>query len=265
MTTISIITAVLDSVNTIDDCLSSIHDQTNPPFEHIIVDGGSTDGTLEVIKQRKNDYTKLISEPDEGIYYGMNKGLALASGDIIGTLNADDFYAHPHVLERVLKRMDRTGADTCYGDLVYIAPETDNEISAKSNVFKRQDRIVRYWKSGNYNIQKFLWGWMVPHPTFFVRRKIYKKYGGFNTQLGTAADYELMLRLLVRYEISACYIPEVLIKMRSGGASNRTVKNRLLANKMDKQAWRLNGLNPYPWTIWLKPFRKINQWFLKEY
>ena len=137
------------------------------------------------------------------------------------------------------------------GDLVYVdANDTD--------------RVVRYWRSWDYKPKKFYWGWMPPHPTFFVRREVYERCGLFNPDLGTAADYELMLRFLVRYKITSAYLSEIIIKMRSGGASNASLINRLRANRMDRLAWEVNGLRPYPWTLWMKPLRKIPQYFRKS-
>lgn len=264
MAKISIITTVLNNVNTVGDCLSSIYGQSDGPYEHIIIDGGSTDGTLEKIQKLKRKYTTVISEPDEGIYHGMNKGISLATGDVIGTLNSDDFYAHSDVLNKIKKVFTDSRVQSCYGDLVYIASSGDPEKVQTEDILNRKDKIVRYWKSGNYDRKKFWWGWMAPHPTFFVRREVFQQYGNFNIELGTAADYEIMLRFLVKYRISAYYIPEVLVKMRSGGVSNKTVQNRLRANKMDRQAWLINNLQPYFWTTWMKPVRKIGQWFVKE-
>lgn len=289
--TISIITTVLNNVNTVDDCLSSIHGQRVQPFEHIIIDAGSTDGTLERIRERKKEYTRIFSEPDDGIYHGMNKGLALATGDVVGTLNADDMYYDTDVLAKVAKVFEDERVDSCYGDLVYIATDNkgirstvygikerykvqgigctvqgvrDKERYTVNGLWYTDEKVVRYWKSGAYDPRKFYWGWMVPHPTFFVRRHVFEKYGIFNTDLGTAADYELMLRFLVKYEISAHYIPEVLIRMRVGGISNASIVNRLKANRMDRRAWQVNGLRPFPWTLWMKPFRKIGQWAIKK-
>ena len=137
------------------------------------------------------------------------------------------------------------------GDLVYVdANDTD--------------RVVRYWRSGDFALHKFYWGWMPPHPTFFVRREVYERCGLFNPDLGTAADYELMLRFLVRYKITSAYLSEIIIKMRSGGASNASLINRLRANRMNRMAWKVNGLRPYPWTLWMKPLRKIPQYFRKS-
>lgn len=247
---LSIITTVLNSVTTIQNCIESVCDQ-NHDVEHIIIDGGSTDGTLEIIKNYKPCLAKVISEPDEGIYDAMNKGIASAGSDVIGILNSDDFYAHPEVLSMVADIFNSTGIDSCFGDLVYV----DSIDTSK---------VIRKWKSGPFNERSFYWGWMPPHPTFFVRRSVYQKYGVFNLELGSAADYELMLRFLVKNKISTSYIPEVLVKMRAGGMSNASLKNRLQANSMDRKAWKVNGLKGYPWTTYLKPLRKIGQFFVSS-
>jgi glycosyltransferase len=243
---ISIITATLNSSRTFRDCLDSVRIQQGE-FEQIIIDGVSTDATAEIARAYPH-VTKFVSEPDRGIYDAMNKGIAAASGDIIGILNADDFYAHADVLEKVRQVFQDPAIDSCYGDLVYVDPEDTGT-------------IVRYWRSGAFRKNSFHWGWMPPHPTFFVRRRVYEQYGGFNLELGSAADYDLMLRFLVKHRISTAYIPEILTKMRAGGVSNRSVKNRLKANLMDRRAWEINGLRPYLLTQLLKPMRKIGQFF----
>lgn len=174
----------------------------------------------------------------------------MASGDIIGILNADDFYARHDVLQTVMEVFRDETIDACFGDICYVE-------------YHNTDKAVRYWQSGDFHYRKFYWGWMPPHPTFFVRKSIYEKYGLFNLDLGSAADYELMLRFLVRHRIRAKYIPKVLVKMRTGGVSNSNLINRLRANRMDRKAWTVNGLSPYPWTLTLKPLRKIFQWYRK--
>jgi len=145
---------------------------------------------------------------------------------------------------------EKQNIDSCYGDLLYVDKNDKN-------------KVIRYWKSSEYKHGKFKQGWMPPHPTFFVRRKIYEKYGYFNLALGSAADYELMLRFLVKHRITTAYIPEVLVKMRIGGKSNSSLRNRIRANRMDRMAWKVNDLKPYPWTLWMKPLRKIGQYFLR--
>jgi len=176
----------------------------------------------------------------------MNKGVALAGGEIVGTLNADDVYADASVLDRVRKVFDDPEIQACYGDLDYVDA-------------RFPERVVRRWRSGAGTPAKFYRGWMPPHPTFFVRRSVYGRCGAFNTELGTAADYELMLRFLLKHGIRAAYIPEVLVRMRSGGVSNSSLGRRLRAHRMDRLAWEVNGLKPYPWTLPLKPLRKLGQ------
>jgi glycosyltransferase len=247
---VSIITVVLNSAEYIEDCIKSVIGQDYKDIEYIIIDGGSIDGTIEIIRRYKNRIAKWISEPDRGIYDAMNKGIRMASGDVIGILNSDDMYANQHVLEKVAAVFADGQSESCYGDLIYVDAEN-------------ADRIRRVWRSDPYNIHRFYQGWMPPHPTFFVHREVYEQYGGFNLELGTAADYELMLRFLVRHEITSSYIPKVLVCMRTGGMSNASVKNRIMANRMDRKAWAVNGLKPYPWTLLFKPLRKIPQFFLK--
>lgn len=265
MTKITIITVTCNAAATIADCLQSVASQSHP-VEHIIIDGASTDSTLDIVR-RISPSARILSEPDRGIYDAMNKGLALATGDVIGILNADDFYANSGVLAKVAAIFADPMVEACYGDLEYIrGPVTGDQGSveaiqnSKSNI--QNYKVVRYWRSGSFDAQKFYWGWMPPHPTFFVRRSVYEKFGFFRLDMGSAADYELMLRFLFRHRITASYIPEVLVKMRAGGVSNATLANRLRANRMDRLAWSVNGLTPYPWTLLLKPLRKLPQYRL---
>ncbi|OQP66877.1 glycosyl transferase [Niastella vici] len=242
---ISIITATYNSAATIRDTLVSIAEQQYTNIEHLIVDGASNDNTLAIV----NEFThvaKVISGNDNGIYDAMNKGVLLATGDIIGILNSDDFYTSPFILSKVAAAFKDPAVDAVYGDLLYVKA---------TNV----QAVIRTWKSGVYKKGNLYYGWMPPHPTFFVRRQVYDKCGLFNTSLRSAADYELMLRVLLKHNVSARYIPEVLVKMRVGGMSNASLKNRLRANKEDEMAWKLNGLKPYFFTTWLKPIRKILQ------
>jgi glycosyltransferase involved in cell wall biosynthesis len=244
---VSIITVALNSAEYIEDCIKSVVSQDYKDIEYIVIDGASTDGTIDVIRKYEKYVSLLISEPDHGIYDAMNKGIKIATGEIIGILNSDDMYADETVIRSVANCLSEDGIGTCYGDLVYVD---------RNNT----DKLVRYWKSGDFNKKKFKRGWMPPHPTFFVRRGIYEQYGVFNLELGSAADYELMLRFLLRHMIKTKYLPEVLIKMRTGGISNISIKMRLIANYMDRYAWKVNDLKPYPWTLIFKPLRKINQY-----
>jgi len=257
---LSIITVSRNSSDTLSTCLNSIASQSIP-VEHIFIDCGSTDATLDIIRQEAPNAV-VVSEPDKGIYDALNKGIRIASGEVAGILHADDFYASADVLERVAEVFSNKEIFSCYGDLVYVAEDIQRKEGGSQE--SKNNKIVRYWKSGEYDPQKFYWGWMPPHPTFFVRREVYEKYGLFNLELGTAADYELMLRFLLQHKISCAYISEVLVKMRVGGASNISWASRIKANRMDRKAWEVIGIRPYPWTLWMKPARKIHQWFLPE-
>jgi glycosyltransferase len=247
---ISIITAVWNAAETIGRCIASLRGQ-NIPVEHIVVDGGSTDGTREVLEAHRGALAHLVSEPDRGMYDAMNKGIGLATGEIVGILNADDTYADGEVLRRVCATLERTGSDSLYGDLDYVDQADES-------------RVVRRWRSGEFRPEAFYWGWMPPHPTFFVRRSVYERFGLFRLDMGTAADYELTLRFLLKRRISCAYIPDVLVRMRTGGRSNISLAARLRANRMDRHAWTVNGLRPYPWTIPLKPVRKLRQYWVER-
>jgi glycosyltransferase len=180
----------------------------------------------------------------------MNKGIGIASGDIIGILNSDDFYSAPNVLQQVVSAFQETGCDGVYGDLQYVDKDDTS-------------RITRHWKAGSYKPGFFKWGWMPPHPSFFVKREVYEKFGRFNLSMRTAADYEIMLRFIHKHGIRLSYIPSVLVKMRTGGASNASLNSRLRANQEDRQAWAVNGLQPFWFTLYLKPMRKISQFILR--
>lgn len=243
---VSIITVVYNGAATIRHCIDSVLSQDFDSIEYIIIDGNSTDGTREVITSYGSKIDKFISEPDKGIYDAMNKGIKMASGDVIGLLNADDFYADTTIISQVVLSMINTKADGCYGDLNYVDG-------------KDETVIRRNWVSGQYKPNSFLMGWMPPHPTFFVRKKCYDQYGDFRLDMGSAADYEIMLRFIFKNGIKLTYIPKVLVKMRTGGVSNNTLKNRIKANNSDRKAWLVNDIKPWFFTLWLKPVRKIVQ------
>ena len=246
---ISIITVSYNSAATIRDTLQCIAAQDYPDIEHIIIDGASKDNTLEIVRKFPH-VAKVICEKDNGLYDAMNKGIKAATGDVIGILNSDDIYAHNSVLSNVIRLFEIAQTDTIYGDLQYVKADDLN-------------KVVRNWRSGRFKRSSFYYGWMPPHPAFFVRREVYDKAGLFTTSLRSAADYELMLRILVKHRCSAAYLPEVLVKMRTGGLSNASLQQRLKANKEDRQAWKLNELNPYFFTLYFKPLRKIFQFLRK--
>jgi glycosyltransferase len=277
MTTISIITATYNASSTVADCLRSVASQAYPA-EHIVIDGASTDNTLEIVlasNSGQSTTAKILCEPDTGIYDAMNKGITMATGEVIGILNADDFYASTLVLEKVARLFEDPEVMSCYGDLEYVRDRSGREVQYSG--FRGLDStlnieqgtlncfsVIRYWVSGPFNPDSFYWGWMPPHPTFFVRKSVYQNFGMFRLDIGSAADYELMLRLLLKERITCDYIPEVLVRMRAGGASNVSLMARLRANRMDRRAWVVNGMKPYPWTIPMKPLRKVLQYVFRK-
>lgn len=242
---VSIITVCFNSADTIADTIKSVQNQNHSDVEHIIIDGFSQDNTLEVI-QSCGHTGPLISEQDSGLYEAMNKGISVATGQIIGILNSDDFYSDNKVIEDVVAQFKRPGCDAVYADLNYI----DNSQSEK---------IVRKWRPGRFKPAKFNYGWMPPHPTVFVNKEVYDKFGSFNTEFSSAADYELILRFLYKNKIRAHYVPRVLVNMRAGGISNRTMNHRLKAHMEDYRAWTHNGMRPNWYTLMLKPVRKVLQ------
>lgn len=245
---LSIITITYNSAATLEDTIKSVLSQSYKEVEYIIVDGGSKDDTLKLIEKYKTHIHQSISEKDNGLYDALNKGINMATGDVVGILHSDDFYAHDKVLANVVTGFKENNCDAIYADLHYV----DKEDTTK---------IIRKWKSGNYQPGAFFKGWMPPHPTFFVKKSCYEKYGTFNLKLKSAADYELMLRFIHKHKISICYLPECIVKMRTGGTSNVSFKNRWRANREDKLAWELNGLSPRFYTFILKPLRKLGQFF----
>lgn len=248
---ISIITVCYNSEATIESCIQSVLNQDYKEVEYIIVDGKSTDGTLVIIDKYKEGIAKIISERDEGIYFAINKGIAVATGEIVGILHSDDFLVSNEVLTQVAGVFEKFNVESMYGDLQYVSRE---DIS----------KVIRNWKSKPFERDLFLDGWMPPHPTFFVKREVYKKYGVFNTAFSISADYELMLRFLYRHRITTYYLPKRLVRMRTGGVSNVTYKSRIKANLEDREAWKINNLKPGKLTLFRKPLSKLSQFFIKE-
>jgi glycosyltransferase involved in cell wall biosynthesis len=244
---ISVITVVKNGAATIRDCIDSVRNQ-DYSVEHVFVDGASSDGTPDIIREHAAEASQIVSEPDHGIYDAMNKGISLTTGDVVGMLNADDFYAHNKVISTVADVFQDKAVDACYGDLVYVDPQ-------------RTEFVIRYWRSCPVTDWLLYCGWMPPHPTLFVRRHLYQEFGGFRTDLGSAADYELTLRFFLKYRIRAVYIPQLLVTMRSGGASNATLRNRLMVNLWVYRAWRINGLKPKLWTIPARLMSKLVQYY----
>lgn len=226
---VSIITVVYNNVNTIQDAIESVLSQTYTDIEYIIIDGGSTDGTVEIIKSYGNKISKFISESDHGIYDAMNKGLKFATGDIVGILNSDDFYAQTEVISKVVQIFQENRIECMFADLVYIHP-------------KNLEKIVRYYDSSHFSPKKFAYGWMPAHPTFFVKREIYEKYGYFKTDYKIAADYELLVRFLGKFKISYFYYQAPIVKMRTGGVSTNNLKSNYTLNKEILRACKENNI-----------------------
>lgn len=242
---ISIITPVYNEPR-IQQTLDSILSQRGvPELETIVVDGESTDETATILEEYSSRIDVLIREPDEGVYDAMNKGIELATGDVVGILNADDRYNDDQVLKDVMDSMQKSEADLCYGDLVYV----------DSN-----DEVVRYWRSGPFRRFKYYFGWMPPHPTFFVREDVYDEFGDFDLSFPIAADYELMLRFLLKYDLSITYVDRVLVRMATGGQSNESIRNILQANWEVWRAWQKNSIPGGQLAPIAKPLRKIPQY-----
>ncbi|MBS1650921.1 MAG: glycosyltransferase [Bacteroidetes bacterium] len=249
MIKVSIITATYNSEMFIACCINSVQQQTYSAIEHIVVDGGSTDKTLSILNEFK--HIKLITGKDNGIYDALNKGIDAATGNVIAILHSDDFYTNNLVIENYAALFEKSGCDAIYSNLHYVD---------RKNTLK----IVRNWHSGIFSKNKFKYGWMPPHPTVFIKKKVYEDFGKFNLEFTSAADYELMLRLFYKNTVLPFYLNEFTVKMRVGGQSNKSLKNRIIANKEDKKAWLINNLRPFWFTLYLKPLRKIGQFIFKH-
>lgn len=241
----TIITAVYNRSRTIGQAIDCVSQQSYSDVEHVVVDGASTDGTMEVVDVRRHAGMQVISEPDLGIYDALNKGIAAASGDVIGVMHSDDFYAHNDVLQKAAACFERTSANAVYGDLDYVSA-TNTE------------QIIRHWRAGEYNRKKLKRGWMPPHPALFVRREVIERFGAYDTSYQIAADYDAILRWFWSGNIQAAYVPEVLVKMRIGGESNRSLERVLAKSKEDYRALRVNGIGGIGTLAW-KNLSKVPQ------
>jgi|TARA_B110001450_G_scaffold134513_1_gene126318 glycosyltransferase involved in cell wall biosynthesis len=244
---ISIITVCFNSQQTIKATINSVLNQSYSKVEYIIIDGGSTDNTIKIITEFSNSIDVFVSESDAGIYDAINKGINNSSGDVVGLLHADDVFDNNSVLENVMNFFEQD-IDMIYGDINYV---DRNDIN----------RVIRRWKSNIYTKGKFKWGWMPPHTGFFIKKYCYLKHGLYNLNLGSSADYELMLRMFELYNLKSKYIPLNITKMRVGGVSNSSFKNRWEANRNDKRSWKINGLKPFWFAFLIKPIIKIKQFF----
>jgi glycosyltransferase involved in cell wall biosynthesis len=228
---ITVITVCYNSAAHIADALRSVDSQTWPNVEHLIIDGASSDDTLRIIQAHPMPWRRVISEPDHGIYDAMNKGIRLSKGDVIGFVNSDDFYSSPEVLATVARVFTDPSVDACYGDLCYV---NRDDIAS----------VVRYWRSSEFRPGLFLHGWCPPHPTFYVRRRVFERLHSFDLQYKIAADFELMARFIEVHRIRTRYIPKVLVKMRLGGTTNRSWSNVVIQNREIWRALKAHGLHP---------------------
>jgi len=243
---VSIITVTMNSEKYLSDCIESVRRQNYKNIEHIIIDGKSSDGTLEIIEKNSDHISYWISESDRGMYDAINKGIQMATGDIIGILNSDDMFASADAVLSIVDCFQNNHVDSVYGDLVYVDPQNTQ-------------KIIRYWKGISYKRSRFKYGWMPAHPTFYIRRELIEQYGLYENHYYTAADYEFMARYLFLYKISSHYLDAMLVKMRSGGLSNITLKSRFRANRRDYLAMKKNRI-PFSFIVSiLKPLQKIPQ------
>ena len=242
---ISLITGVYNNAGGLASSLASSLQQGYPQVERVVVDGSSTDGTLEVLQQHAPKLDRIVSEPDQGIYDALNKGVALATGEVVGVLHSDDVLADEDVLSHVADAFLQTGADLLYGDLCYVRSENP-------------EQIVRHWKAGTFSPSLLAQGWMPPHPTVFVRRELFQRFGGYDLRYRIAADYDWMLRLLSDESLKVTYLPEVLVYMRTGGVSNRSLSNLCRKSMEDWEIIRQHQIGGV-WTLLSKNLSKVSQ------
>lgn len=244
---VTLITVTLNSENFLEDCIRSVIRQDHTDIEHIIIDGKSTDGTLAIIHKNQDHISKWISEKDYSMYDAINKGMAMATGDIIGTLNSDDVLASPDVISSIVASFEREKVNVVYGDLMYVNKDYPHE-------------VIRRWKGGKFNSNNFRYGWMPAHPTFYFRRELLDTCGYYETHFFSAADYEFMTRYLFFHKVGAAYLPKLIVKMRCGGISNGNIVRRLRANRRDYLAMKKNKV-PFATVVsLLKPVIKLHQY-----
>ncbi|MFD0798198.1 glycosyltransferase family 2 protein [Maribacter chungangensis] len=245
---VTIITATFNSEETLSASLSSVWEQDYKNIEHVIVDGASTDNTLKIIKEfsSKNKGITYVSAPDEGIYDAINKGLDLATGDVIGFVHSDDFLANPGIISAIVSRFKEGDYAGVYGNLLYVERQNTN-------------KVVRNWYSKNFHVGLLQRGWMPAHPTLFLKREVYRECGNFDRSYKIAADYDFMLRVLLRPKYKFGFLPEVITKMRVGGKSNKSISNMMLKSQEDLRAMKTNELNRPLMALFFKNFSKLKQ------
>lgn len=246
----SVITICFNSARTLGDALDSVADQRHGDVEHVVVDGASTDETRTIIERHEAHITRWISEPDRGIYDAMNKGVRLATGDVIGFLNADDVYADRDVLSRVATIMEREGLDALLGDVEFFKPEDPA-------------RTVRRYRSDRFSPDRIAWGWMPAHPALFLRRHVYERFGLFRTDYRIAGDFEFCARIFRDKTLVYRSLPETLVRMRIGGISTGGWRNTVLLNREVLRACRENGISTNMLKICSKYPAKVLEFLVK--
>ena len=227
---VSVITVCFNSAETIGGTLAAVSSQAYPDTEHVIVDGGSTDGTVDKVRTRVRESDVLVSEPDEGLYDAMNKGVARATGDIVGILNSDDFYESEDVISSVVRVFaENPDVDVVFGDVVFVAPED-------------LLRVTRYYGAEHFRPWKLRFGWMPPHPATFVRKSAYERVGKYRLDMRIAADYDMFVRWLLVAGLKWKYLDKVLVRMRAGGVSTSGVRSSIRLNREIVRACRDNGI-----------------------
>lgn len=241
-----------NAAGTIEETLDSVAAQSYRKVEHIVIDGASIDGTRQILERRRRRVAAVVSEPDDGIYDAMNKGIALARGEVIGTLNAGDVYFTRDVLNEVAGVFENADVEACYADLIYVAEQNPN-------------RVIRYWTSRDYAPGLFERGWLPAHPTFFVRRSVYERFGAFDLRYRIQADFDLTMRLLAVHRICSVYVPRIFVRMRMGGATNNSLANVIRGNLESWRACRRNGLDVSPWFFVTKIGQRLPQFIRRPH
>ncbi|MEE4213096.1 MAG: glycosyltransferase family 2 protein [Parvularcula sp.] len=247
---ISVVTAVFNRADTIRDAIDSVRAQTYRAVEHVIQDGESYDGTLQIVREATDASAIIISEKDDGIYDAINRGIARATGDVIGLMHSDDLFSHNDVLEKIADAFANPRVDGVYGDLQYVAADD-------------VERVIRHWRSGQYRPALLRRGWMPPHPTLYLRREVFENFGIYDTSFQIAADYDAILRYLIMGRITLAYIPEVLVRMRLGGESNRSLGRIVQKSREDLRALKNNGVGGVG-TLAAKNLSKLGQFIFKD-
>ena len=240
---LSIVTVCYNSARTIRDTLKSVAGQTYPNIEHIIIDGGSTDETLSIVNEFQDHISKVISEPDQGIYDAMNKGITQASGDVIGILNSDDIFYNEHIAELIMREFQTRDIEALFGDIVYFPGD-------------KQDKVIRTFRSHLFKPERMAYGLIIPHPALFFRRRVYETHGLYNIDYKIAGDFDYIARVFSKPGITYYYLPKVLVKMRTGGASTQGLRGLLINQKEILQACRRNGIQTNYLKISLRYFLK---------